>query len=55
MMYNGHSSLQPTFASFAVVDWRKNIVAISIACWGMSTRSLSPISANADSSATWSP
>lgn len=44
-----------TKASFAGVELRKNTVDTSIACSGMSNRSLSPISANADKRATWSP
>lgn len=41
--------------SFGGVELRKNIVVTSIACSGMSRRSLSPISEKADKRATWSP
>lgn len=44
-----------TKASFAGAEVRKNKVDTSIACSGTSNRSLSPISANADKRATWSP
>lgn len=44
-----------TGASFAGVEVRKNMFAISITCSGTSNRSLSPISEKEDKSATWSP